>query len=44
MGDYMKGKKTKKKIKKTIKKAAIGIVKGIGLPKWAMKLAKKFPF
>lgn len=33
----------KKKIKKTIKKCAIGFVKGIGLPKWAMKLAKKFP-
>ena len=26
-----------------IKKTAIGLVKGIGLPKWAMKLAKKFP-
>lgn len=33
----------KKKAKKAIKKAAIGVVKGIGLPKWAMKLAKKFP-
>ncbi len=33
----------KKRIKKFIKKTAIGIVKGIGLPKWAMKLAKKFP-
>ncbi len=33
----------KKSIKKSIRKAAIGIVKSIGLPKWAMKLAKKFP-
>ena len=33
----------KKKAKQYIKKTAIGIVKGIGLPKWAMKLAKKFP-
>lgn len=33
----------KKKTKKAVKKAAIGIVKGIGLPKWALKLAKKFP-
>ena len=34
---------TKKKIKKIIKKTALSVVKGIGLPKWAMKLAKKFP-
>ena len=33
----------KKKIKKVIKKTALSVVKGIGLPKWAMKLAKKFP-
>lgn len=33
----------KKRIKKLIKKTSIGVVKGIGLPKWAMKLAKKFP-
>lgn len=33
----------KKKVKKLIKKTALGIVKGVGLPKWAMKLAKKFP-
>lgn len=33
----------KKRIKKGIKKLALGIVKGGGLPKWAMKLAKKFP-
>ncbi len=33
----------KKRIKKLLKKTALGIVKGIGLPKWAMKLAKKFP-
>lgn len=32
-----------KKIKKMLKKMAVGIVKNIGLPKWAMKLAKKFP-
>ncbi len=32
-----------KSIKKEIRKTAIGIVKSIGLPKWAMKLAKKFP-
>ena len=34
---------SKKKIKKIMKKTALSIVKGIGLPKWAMKLAKKFP-
>ncbi len=34
---------TKKKIKKVIKKTALSVVKGIGLPKWAMRLAKKFP-
>lgn len=33
----------KKSIKKSIRKVAIGVVKSIGLPKWAMKLAKKFP-
>ena len=33
----------KKKLKKFIKNAAVGTVKKIGLPKWAMKLAKKFP-
>ena len=33
----------KKKIKKVIKKTALSVVKGVGLPKWAMKLAKKFP-
>lgn len=33
----------KKRVKKAIKNAAVGIVKGVGLPKWAMKLAKKFP-
>lgn len=33
----------KKRIKKLIKKTAIGVVKEIGFPKWAMKLAKKFP-
>ena len=33
----------KKKIKKTIRKAAIGIVKYIGLSKRTMKLIKKFP-
>lgn len=34
---------TKKKLKKALKKTALSIVKGIGMPKWAMKLAKKFP-
>ncbi len=34
---------SKKKIKKVMKKTALSIVKGVGLPKWAMKLAKKFP-
>ncbi len=34
---------SKKKIKKSIKKILIGSVKAIGMPKWAMKLAKKFP-
>ena len=33
----------KKRLKKVVKRAALGVVKGIGLPKWAMKLAKKFP-
>lgn len=33
----------KKSLKKIIKKAAIKTVKSIGLPKWAMKIAKKFP-
>ena len=41
-GDGLKP-SAKKKIKKIIKKVALGVVKGIGLPKWAMKLAKKFP-
>ena len=34
---------TGKKVKKIVKKTALSVVKGIGLPKWAMKLAKKFP-
>lgn len=34
---------TKKKIKKLVKNCAVGFVKRIGLPKWAIKLAKKFP-
>lgn len=50
-GGYLVAKKSennsnpslRKKIKKSIKKASIGIVKNIGLPKWAMRLAKKFP-
>lgn len=33
----------KKSLKKILKKTAIKTVKSIGLPKWAMKLAKKFP-
>ena len=33
----------RKKVKKIVKKTAIGLVKRVGLPKWAMKLAKKFP-
>lgn len=33
----------KKNIKKVLKKSAIKVVKTVGLPKWAMKLAKKFP-
>lgn len=33
----------KKQIKKLVKNSAIGFVKTVGLPKWAMKLAKKFP-
>lgn len=33
----------KKNLKKAIKKTAIKTVKAVGLPKWAMKLAKKFP-
>ena len=33
----------KKKIKKFIKKTCIGFVKKVGLPKWAMKLARKIP-
>ncbi len=32
-----------KRIKKAIKNVAIRIVKGVGLPKWAMRLAKRFP-
>ena len=32
-----------KRIKKKMKKLAIGTVKNIGLPKWAMKLAVKYP-
>lgn len=33
----------KKNVKKIIKKTAVKFVKSVGLPKWAMKLAKKFP-
>ncbi len=33
----------KKSLKKRLKKLAINTVKKVGLPKWAMKLAKKFP-
>ena len=33
----------KKRIKKSIRKSTIGIVKKFGMPKWAMKIAKKFP-
>lgn len=33
----------KKRIKKKIRSFCVGFVKKIGLPKWAMKLAKKFP-
>ena len=33
----------KKRIKKRIKATAIGLVKNVGLPKWAMNAAKKFP-
>ena len=33
----------KKKIKKFIKKTCVGLVKKAGLPKWAMKIAKKIP-
>ena len=33
----------KKRVKKLIKKMALFVVKTVGLPKWAMKLAKKFP-
>ena len=33
----------KKAAKKALKKTALGEVKQVGLPKWAMKLAKKFP-
>lgn len=32
-----------KRVKKTLKKTAVKAVKSVGLPKWAMKLAKKFP-
>lgn len=35
--------KPKKRIKKLMKKIALGLVRRVGLPKWAMKLAKKFP-
>ena len=34
---------TKKKFKKFIKKVCVGFVKKVGLPKWAMKLARKIP-
>lgn len=33
----------KQAAKKALKKTALGVVKRAGLPKWAMKLAKKFP-
>ncbi len=33
----------KKSLKKKLKKFAINTVKKVGLPKWAMKLARKFP-
>ncbi len=33
----------KKRIKKSVKKMAVGFVKKIGLPGWATKLARKFP-
>lgn len=33
----------KKKIKRTVKRAALGIVRTVGMPKWAMKLARCFP-
>ena len=33
----------KKKVKKTVKKAAVGFVKKVGLPAWATKLARRFP-
>jgi predicted AlkP superfamily phosphohydrolase/phosphomutase len=33
----------KKAIKKAIKKFAVGFVKRVGLPKWALKVARKFP-
>lgn len=32
-----------KRVKKVVKKAALGIVRKIGLPGWAMRLAKKYP-
>jgi len=35
--------KLKKKFKTIVKKSCITVVKKIGLPKWAMKLAKKIP-
>lgn len=41
-GDSSK-RSTKKIIKKALKKTTIKIVKCIGLPKWAINLAKKFP-
>lgn len=34
---------SKKSFKKTIRNACVSIVKKVGLPKWAMKLARKFP-
>lgn len=34
---------TKKKLKKAVRNACVGFVKKVGLPKWAMKLAKRFP-
>lgn len=33
----------KKKFKKFLKNTCVGFVKKVGLPKWAMKLARKFP-
>ena len=33
----------KKTVKRTLKKAALGFVKHVGLPSWALKAARKFP-